>query len=107
MAEWSHNLAVGGFAKIGYPGVLLLEGSADNVNEFVVLLKSLHWKAIAIRGEREEVFSDEASMNSARKFERRIRELSDKDLGILAQICKDAGVQDLFLAALKIEKAPL
>jgi hypothetical protein len=105
MAQWSHELSVGGFAKIGYPGVVILEGSAENVDEFVVLLKSLHWKAIAIRGEREEAFRDEGAMNHARKFDKRIMELRDKDLSQLAQICRDAGIEDLFLATLKIEKA--
>ena len=105
MSEWSHELRVGGYAKIGYPGVVMLEGAADDVDEFVARLRSQHWKAMAVRGERETAFADVSALHAARSFGDRLKELSDKDLGLLAEYCREAGLEDLFLCALKIEKA--
>jgi hypothetical protein len=53
MAGWSADLKVGGYYKIGYPGVLILEGESAAVRRYVVLLRSLRWKAMAVRGELE------------------------------------------------------
>lgn len=105
MAEWSHELHVGGFAKIGYPGVVMLEGAAEDVDEYIVRLRAQHWKAMAVRGEREARFSDMSALDAARHFDKRLRELSDKELGVLAVRCREAGLEDLFLTALKIEKS--
>lgn len=53
MAAWSSDLKVGGYAKVGYPGVLVLEGEQDAVQQYVVLLRNQHWKAMAVRGEQQ------------------------------------------------------
>lgn len=53
MSAWSADLNVGGYSKIGYPGVLVLEGERAAVEEYVVLLRSLRWKAMAVRGEQQ------------------------------------------------------
>jgi hypothetical protein len=52
MAGWSEDLKVGGYCKIGYPGLLILEGESAAVQQYVVLLRSLRWKAMAVRGEQ-------------------------------------------------------
>jgi hypothetical protein len=53
MAGWSEDLKVGGYCKIGYPGLLILEGESAAVQQYVVLLRSLRWKAMAVRGEQD------------------------------------------------------
>lgn len=53
MSAWSSDLKVGGYSKIGYPGVLILEGERSSVEEYVVRLRSLRWKAMAVRGEQQ------------------------------------------------------
>lgn len=50
MAAWSSDLKVGGYSKVGYPGVLILEGESEAVEEYVALLRSQRWKAMAVRG---------------------------------------------------------
>jgi hypothetical protein len=104
IAAWSHELQVGGYAKIGYPGVMVLEGSVHDVDEFVARLRGQQWKAMAVRGEEEASAGTVGGLESSRRFGRRVVELGEKDLGVLGEHCRVAGLESLFLAALKIDK---
>lgn len=163
IAEWAHELRVGGFAKLGYPGVMVLEGNSVDVDKFVLRLKAQQWKAMAVRGERAGApLPSAAALDAARRLggsarkvqvrpcaltctqqrtpkaaaswavlgeqlacwcgvighscsckdagndrsRRWVQEMGDKELGALGAVCRDAGLEDLFLAALKLEKVP-
>jgi Protein of unknown function (DUF1115) len=45
------ELSLSGISKPGHPGVILVEGTSDNIDTFVRELKSLRWQAIAVKGE--------------------------------------------------------
>ena len=82
----------------------ILEGSAPDVDEYLSRLRSQQWKAMAVRGVHEVAFADAQALEQGRRFGRRLQELSDKELGTLGEHCRAAGLEHLFLAALKIER---
>lgn len=49
MQQWSSELSISGFAKVGYPGVIYAEGAQDNVEEFVTNVKAMQWLALRVR----------------------------------------------------------
>eukprot|EP00397_Hematodinium_sp_SG-2012_P053210 GEMP01063379.1.p1 GENE.GEMP01063379.1~~GEMP01063379.1.p1 ORF type:complete len:284 (+),score=64.78 GEMP01063379.1:82-933(+) len=51
IVDWAKQLELGGFSKIGYPGVIVVEGDEDNVRSYVDALTRLRWKHFVVRGE--------------------------------------------------------
>lgn len=49
MQAWSSQLSITGFAKVGYPGVIYLEGPQSSVEEFVANVKAMQWLALRVR----------------------------------------------------------
>ncbi|KAI0756446.1 hypothetical protein C8Q80DRAFT_1264501 [Daedaleopsis nitida] len=49
ISQWSHELALSGFAKVGYPGVIYCEGAQEDVEDFVDRVKSMQWLALRLR----------------------------------------------------------
>jgi len=52
--QWAVQLRLGGFAKIGWPGVVVVEGPEACCREFVRCLQRLRWQQMAVRGEQVE-----------------------------------------------------
>ena len=62
-------------------------------------------QAMAVRGSEEEVVSELNGVAAARCFPgSRFQELPETGMSDLAAACRGAGMEDLFLAALKIVK---
>ncbi|KAI5479367.1 DUF1115 domain containing protein [Pseudohyphozyma bogoriensis] len=51
IVQWARELRLWGISKPGYPGVIVVEGLASNVDEFVSRIKALNWKALQVRSE--------------------------------------------------------
>ncbi|KAF9812518.1 hypothetical protein IEO21_06157 [Rhodonia placenta] len=49
LQQWSHELSIHGFAKVGYPGVIYCEGEQAQVEEFVGNVKTMQWLALRVR----------------------------------------------------------
>ena len=49
LSQWSHELALAGFAKVGYPGVIYCEGAQADVEDFVGRVRSMQWLALRLR----------------------------------------------------------
>lgn len=49
LQQWSSSLAVMGFAKVGYPGVIYAQGERSSVEEFVANVKAMQWLALRLR----------------------------------------------------------
>lgn len=104
MAAWSADLSVGGLYKIGYPGVLILEGAAADVAEFLARLRGQRWKAMAVRGEQRQECGSAEELRDQRRLPPRLMELQDEQLGEMGDACRAAGLHGLFLCALKLER---
>ncbi|OQS02351.1 YSHH motif [Thraustotheca clavata] len=93
--DWAKELGLGGFSKIGWPGVIIAEGQEPCVVEYVRRLQHLRWKQMVVRGEQVE-----SNSNAPRLLPVPFTEL--RDMSVLAQECKQAGVSELFLTTMKI-----
>ncbi|OJT09570.1 RWD domain-containing protein 2B [Trametes pubescens] len=49
LSQWSHELSLTGFAKVGYPGVIYCEGTREDIEDFVSRVKSMQWLALRLR----------------------------------------------------------
>jgi len=49
LQQWSSQLHIAGFAKVGYPGVIYCEGAREQVEEFVANIKAMQWLALRVR----------------------------------------------------------
>ncbi|CAI5705037.1 hypothetical protein KXD40_001709 [Peronospora effusa] len=102
--EWALELQLGGFSKIGWPGVVLVEGIEDNVQEYVRRLQHLRWKQMTVRGEQTEELGEGHSgdINSLRRLPRSFQEFPENGMSDLAAACRAVGLEELFLTTMKI-----
>ncbi|KAF2227213.1 hypothetical protein BDZ85DRAFT_253892 [Elsinoe ampelina] len=49
--SWARELRLSGFSRPGYPGAVVVEGEATDVDEFERRIKALRWQALQVRGE--------------------------------------------------------
>lgn len=98
----AHQLDLGGYSKIGWPGIVIVEGVESNVQEYVRQLQHLRWKQMVVRGEQTEAASSDSSAEDLRKLPRSFHEFGENQMSELATACRDHDLEDLFLATMKI-----
>ncbi|KAH9115567.1 hypothetical protein LEN26_000765 [Aphanomyces euteiches] len=92
--DWAKELQLGGFSKIGWPGVIIAEGIEAYVQEYVKRLQHLRWKQMVVRGEQTD---------TTRRLPSTFFELTD--MSELAARCNEAGLSELFLTTMKIYRS--
>ncbi|EJK50200.1 hypothetical protein THAOC_30860 [Thalassiosira oceanica] len=101
-----HDLAsqynLGGYAKIGWPGVVLVEGEESSCQSFVDEIKRWRWQQLQVRGEEQIRIPRGDSLDDHRKLSPDFEELGEDEMSALAQNCRVAGLEGLFLTCLKI-----
>ncbi|OII75003.1 uncharacterized protein cubi_03113 [Cryptosporidium ubiquitum] len=107
--EWAKELCLGGYCKIGYPGIIIVEGPEDCCLEYIRRLQRLRWKHFVVRGEiikdipvDQNFIVNSETINSMRTLPNTMTELPADSMKILARICEDLGIKDLFLTTMKI-----
>ncbi|GJN92109.1 hypothetical protein Rhopal_005138-T1 [Rhodotorula paludigena] len=123
IVAWSTELELYGLSKPGYPGVIIVEGLAHNADEFVCRIKQLQWKALQVRCELdgpvvvppEDLDAKEAPRWAVRRRSH-LGSVLDPDekgkicvremegLNEVGEIMRAAGLEDVFLTALKLNK---
>ena len=97
---WAGELGIGGFSKPGFPGVVICEGWEEDVSEFVSRIRHLRWQAMSVRA--EETVDATVGKCEDMRFRGSFRELGEGDMDVLASECRSAGLEHLFLAAMKL-----
>lgn len=114
--EWALELGLSGFSKIGWPGVVIVEGRESDAQEYVRRLQRLRWKQIVVRGEQTERVdggeqqrqgysssSSSSAVDPLRRLPRNaFHEFPETGMSALAGACRDAGLEELFLTTMKI-----
>lgn len=101
--DWALELELSGMSKIGWPGVVIVEGDEQNVQEYVRRLQHLRWQQMTVRGEQIERSERGQSIDEMRKLPRGFREFPEKSgMAEVAAACRDAGIEELFLTTMKI-----
>ena len=102
LASLASQYKLGGYAKIGWPGVILVEGSESNCQLFVDEIKRWRWQQIQVRGEEREAIPHGESLDSRRRLPPRFEEIGENGMSLLVSHCREAGVERLFLTCMKI-----
>lgn len=102
VVEWAVQLGLGGFSKIGWPGIIVVEGREQNVEEYCRALQRLRWKHFTVRGEDTEPIPPGEDLDESRRLPPRFTELPEDGMSSLAAAMTAAGLRDLFLTSMKI-----
>ncbi|SOV24593.1 conserved protein, unknown function [Plasmodium sp. DRC-Itaito] len=102
IVKWAKQLDIGGYSKIGYPGIIICEGPKDEVDFYVNSLHKLKWKHFDCRGMEDIELGENENLDDARVLPKTIRELDAKGMRTLSDICTQCGLRDLFLTSMKI-----
>lgn len=100
--HWAEQLRLGGLAKIGWPGIIIVEGSERNVAAYVEALSRLRWKHFVVRGEQMIDIPPGRSLEAARTLPLAFEEYPPDGMSDFSSRCRQLGVEELFLAALKM-----
>lgn len=87
-----------GFMKIGWPGIIVIEGEESCCMEFYDKIRRWSWKFLVVRGEMQEkvLYHELDSKRLLGEFQE-ISNMSDAAL-----TCKKAGLESLFKTAMKV-----
>ncbi|CAG8572454.1 15492_t:CDS:2, partial [Racocetra persica] len=99
----------GGFSKPGYPGIIIVEGLYDNVQDYVSRLKSLRWQAITVLSEESEVIYNLPLHDHDKFVKLRLGRIKPgvsefESMSEMTSKMKEAGLEEMFLSAMKINK---
>jgi hypothetical protein len=88
-----------GYMRIGWPGLLILEGKDEDCTAFYDEIRPWQWKYLVVRGEQQETIMPHSSMDSQRRFS---EFLQVEDMSVVAQHCRDVGLEALFRTSMKV-----
>eukprot|EP00918_Siedleckia_nematoides_P016511 GHVU01035523.1.p1 GENE.GHVU01035523.1~~GHVU01035523.1.p1 ORF type:complete len:330 (+),score=74.26 GHVU01035523.1:48-992(+) len=102
ISEWAVQLRLGGYAKIGWPGIIIIEGPEACCQEYVRCLQRLRWQQMVVRGEQVEECPPGVGVDGLRRLHHGFEELDTNGMSELAERCRQAGLESLFLTSMKI-----
>lgn len=102
ISQWAKQLGLGGLAKIGWPGVIIVEGPEGDVRAYVDALSRLRWKHFVVRGEQTIEARANQSLDELRVITPGFEEFGTDQMSQFAARCKQYGIEELFLIAMKI-----
>jgi len=101
------ELNLGGYAKVGKPGIIVIEGPEESCKQYCPMLENRGWKYQKIQGEQRKEgvaggsIDEMRLLNAAGEF----RVLGEDSMSELSQLCRHAGLGDLFFASLNIHNS--
>ena len=103
LASLAHQYKLGGYVKIGWPGIILFEGLESSCQVVVDEIKTWRWQHLSIRVEETKQIPDGEDVDKHRQLPKKFVELGEDDMSTLAQCCRDASLEHMFLQCLKID----
>jgi len=103
ISQWAQQLRLGGIAKIGWPGLIIVEGNESDVRAYVEALSRLRWKHFVVRGEQVIEGTHGQCLDDLRALPLSFEEFGpDTGMSEFASRCRQHGLEELFLIALKL-----
>ena len=100
MRNLASHYKLTGYVKIGWPGIVILEGRDDDCNAFYDDMRKWAWKYLVVRGEmQEKVPSSGDKTEQWRLFP---TFLETDDMSIVASHCREVGLESLFRTSMKV-----
>lgn len=108
IGDLAKDFKLGGYFKIGWPGIIILEGREEDCQSFCKEIRKFRWQYLVVRGEEHEEIhpgDETTNLDDLRRFPIAMKELGEDKMSYLSEVCRKAGLQDLFLTSMKIYKA--
>jgi hypothetical protein len=102
--ELAADYQLTGYMKIGWPGLLIVEGREQDCLAFYDSIRRWNWQYLVVRGEQRDdlvvagTASEGETVQDYRKFK---AFLEVDDMSIVAQHCRDVGLEALFRTSMK------
>ena len=80
MAQLSDEFGLSGFVLPGKPGIICVEGDADNCHNFYSAIKRWNWQHIELKHEEKQKIKNFKEIENLRRFEK-VAELQFKVAG--------------------------
>jgi len=101
LKDLASQYKLGGYSKIGWPGVILIEGEESNCQLFIDEIKRWRWQMIQVRGEEQRVIP-KGEVDSHRQLPLQFEEIGEDGMSILSGKCRESGLERLYLQCMKI-----
>lgn len=109
VGDLAKEYELGGYFKIGWPGIIIIEGEEENCNLFCDEIRKMRWQYLVIRGEERETTTTtimdvdwKFKLDKLRRFPLQMTELGEDQMSHLSELCREAGLEDLFRTSMKI-----
>lgn len=103
MRNLASHYKLTGYVKIGWPGIVILEGRDDDCNSFYDDMRKWAWKYLVVRGEMQEKLQGGAGENDIMDSKRLFSTfLETDDMSIVANHCRKVGLESLFRTSMKV-----
>jgi len=97
------ELQLTGCMKVGWPGLIIVEGLESNCCEFYDTIKRWQWQYLVLRGEMRDYV--DCDVGNGVVVERGYRKFQDfveiEDMSVVADRCRQVGLEDLFRTSMK------
>ena len=88
--------------KIGWPGVIIVEGSKSSCRLFVDNVTSWRWQHLSVRAEERMEIPSNDDLDSNGQLPREFIKLGEDHMLEMAKYCWEAGLEHMFFVCLKI-----
>lgn len=102
LQDLASQYKLGGYAKIGWPGVILIEGCETNCQAFVNDIKQWRWQQLQVRDEEQKLIPEGGDIDTHRQLPLQFEEVGEDGMSLLANNCRKYGLERMFLSCMKI-----
>jgi hypothetical protein len=104
------ELKLGGYAKVGKPGIIVIEGPEEGCKQYCPMLENRGWKHQKVKGEQTKEGPAGGTVDELRGIQNGdsaggfefVVLVGDTTVSDLGKLCRDAGLADLFFGSLNI-----
>jgi hypothetical protein len=104
IVKLTNHYQLGGYVKIGWPGIIIIEGLESSCQIFVEEIKSWRWQYLSVRADERISIPQGEDIDSYRLLPKEFVELGEDDMSTLAQYCRESDLDHLFLQCLKLSE---
>jgi len=105
LKKCADRLQLGGYAKVGKPGIVVIEGPEAGCKQYCPMLQDLGWKYQKVQGEQQQWGVAGESVDQLRLLPTEFRVLGEDSMSELSRICREAGLADFFFTSLKMHNS--
>jgi len=102
---WSSELSLWGISKVGYPGIIIVEGRKEDVEEFERRIKGLNWLALSTRWQEvDPIDASEEKLGGvvgARPGQKG-RVIEVESVSEVGEMMRLAGLEDMFQSVFRV-----